>query len=48
VQEAREIEAVEDLEVNMSPITIEEIQRAISKIKSGKGPGADNIPPEAL
>jgi len=48
VQEAPDIKAGEDLEANMSPITIEEIQRAISKIKSGKAPGADNIPPEAL
>jgi len=32
----------------MSLISIEEIQKAISKIKSGKAPGADNIPLEAL
>ena len=32
----------------MSPITTEEISRAITKIKVGKAPGPDNIPPETL
>ena len=40
--------AGEELQINMSPITTEEISRAITKIKFGKAPGPDNIPPEAL
>ena len=42
------IEEGEDLEVNLGPISKEEIIRAIGKTKSGKAPGKDNIPPEVL
>ena len=42
------IEEGEDLEVNLGPISKEEITRAIGKTKSGKAPGPDNIPPEVL
>jgi hypothetical protein len=36
----------EDLEVNLGPISKKEIMAI--KIKSGKAPGPDNIPPEVL
>ena len=39
---------LEELQINIGPITIEEISRAITRIKEGKAPGPDNIPPEAL
>ena len=42
------IEEGEDLEVNLGPISKEEIIQAIGKTKSGKAPGPDNIPPEVL
>ena len=42
------IEEGEDLEMNLRPISKEEIIRAIGKTKSGKAPGPDNIPPEVL
>ena len=32
----------------MDPITLTEIKKALTKIKSGKAPGPDNIPPEAM
>ena len=36
------------LEVNIGPITKPEVLQAIRKLKSGKAPGPDSIPPEAL
>jgi len=42
------IEEGSDLDVNLGPITKEEITRAVEKSKSGKAPGPDNIPPEVL
>ena len=36
------------MEVNMGPITADEICRAVSKTKSGNAPGIDNIPLEDL
>ena len=42
------VEEGEELEVNMGPITSDEICGAVRKTKSGKAPGIDNIPPEAL
>ncbi|VDO87740.1 unnamed protein product, partial [Schistosoma curassoni] len=37
-----------DLPINVGSPTIEEISIAIRQIKSGKAPGPDNIPAEAL
>ena len=33
---------------NDTPITFNEIKRAIAKLKKGKAPGLNGIPPEAL
>ena len=48
VEHSPDIEADEELQINMGPITAEEIYRAIVKIEEGKAPGPDNISPEAL
>ena len=37
-----------DLPINMGSITKAEIRVAVKKLKNGKAPGLDNIPPEAL
>ncbi|VDP30693.1 unnamed protein product [Schistosoma mattheei] len=37
-----------DLPIYVNPPTTEEIEMAIRQIKSGKAPGPDNIPAEAL
>ena len=42
------IEEGPDLDINTGPVTKLEITRAISKMKSGKAPGPDKIPPEAM
>jgi hypothetical protein len=42
------IEDGEDLDVNIGPITREEVVKAVHKIKNRKAPGPDSIPPEAL
>ena len=42
------IEEGEDLDVHLGPISKAEIIQAISKIKTGKAPGPDNILPEVL
>lgn len=42
------IEEGQDLDVNLGPVTKQEIANMVSKIKNGKAPGPDNIPPEAL
>ena len=41
-------ESTEDLQVNCGRIFKEEIKRAIKKLKLGKAPGFDNIPPDIL
>jgi len=48
VEHPPDIDDGEQLPVNMGPITTAEIVTAIAKIKLGKAPGPDNIPPEAL
>ena len=48
VEDPPDIPAGEELNINTDPITVEEIKVALTKIKSGKAPGPDNIPPEAL
>ena len=42
------IEEGEDLDINLDPITKEELKAAILKTKNGKAHGPDNIPPEVL
>ena len=41
-------ESTEDIQVNCGRISKEEIKRAIKKLKLGKAPGFDNIPPDIL
>ena len=41
-------EAVEDLDINMGPITLQEITEAIRKLKNNKAPGEDGICAEML
>ena len=41
-------EAGEDLNINSGRISKEEIRRAIKKLKLGRAPGKDNIPPDVL
>ena len=41
-------ESTEDLQVNCGRISKEEIKRAIKKLKLGKAPGFDNMPPDIL
>ena len=41
-------EAIRDLNINCERISKEEIKRAIKKLKLGRAPGKDNIPPDAL
>ena len=41
-------EATQDLNINCGRITKEEIRRASKKLKMGKAPGKDNIPPDVL
>lgn len=38
----------DDLDVDVGPITRNEIIKAVKALKAGKAPGPDNIPPEAL
>ena len=42
------IEEGEDLDINLDPITKEELKAAILKTQNGKAHGPDNIPPEVL
>jgi hypothetical protein len=42
------IEEGEDLDINLDPITKEELKAAILKTENGKAHGPDNIPPEFL
>ena len=42
------LEEGEDLEIDLRPITRGEVIQVIQKLKNGKAPGPDNIPPEAL
>ena len=41
-------EAVEDLDINMGPITLQEVTEAIRKLKNNKAPGEDGICAEML
>lgn len=48
VQNAPNLHPGDDLDVDIGPITEEEILKALRKIKNGKAPGPDQIPPEVM
>ena len=48
IEEPPDIRRGDDLQIDTDTITIEEITKAVKKIKNGKAPGPDRIPPEVL
>ena len=36
-------EAEQDLDIELEPITVQEVKDAIRKLKNGKAPGDDNV-----
>ena len=47
-EDPRDVAPRPDLPTNKESITKAEIRAALKKLKNGKAPGLDNIPPEAL
>lgn len=43
-----EVEPSDELHIRTGRITLAEIKNAIKKLKNGKAPGCDNIPPAAI
>ena len=48
IPDAPDLPPGDDLDVDTGPITKTEIIKALKKIKNGKAPGPDQIPPEVL